>query len=77
MTFESGVVSENWKSVVIVPLYKGIGERTECINYKTISLLSVVGKIYAGILVDSVRRVTGGLIDDDQDGFRTGRGFCF
>ena len=33
----------------------------------------MVGKIYAGILVDRVRRVTGGLIDDEQGGFRVER----
>ena len=38
-------------------------------------MLSVVGKIYAGILVDRVRRLIGGLIDDEQVGFRPGRGF--
>ena len=48
---------------MIVPLYKGNGERTECKNHRGISLLSVIGKIYAGILVDRVRRVTGRLID--------------
>ena len=31
--FESVVVLEEWRSVVIVPLYKGKGERTECSNY--------------------------------------------
>ena len=36
----------------------------ECKNYKGISLLSVVGKIYVGILIDRVCRVTGDLIDD-------------
>ena len=36
-------------------------------------MLTVVGKIYAGILVDRVRRVTGGLIDDEQSDFRAGR----
>ena len=54
MAFESGVVPEGWRSVVIVLLYKGKGERTECSNYRSISLLSMVGKIYAGILVDSL-----------------------
>ena len=34
----------------------------------------MVGKIYTGILVDSVCRVIGGLIDDEQGGFRVGRG---
>ena len=36
----------------VVPLYNGKGERTECKSYRGISLLSVVGKIYTGILVD-------------------------
>ena len=34
----------------------------------------MVGKINAGILVDRVRKVTEGLIDDVQGGFRAGRG---
>ena len=42
MPFESGVVPEYWRSAVIVPWYKGKGERTECKNYRGISLLSVV-----------------------------------
>ena len=48
MAFESGVVPEYWRSAVIVPLYNGKGERTECKTYTGICLLSVVGKIYAG-----------------------------
>ena len=59
---------------MIVPLYKGYGERKECKNYRGISLLYVVGKIYAGILVFIIRRVTGGLVDDEQRGFREGKG---
>ena len=56
---------EDWKSAVIVPLYKGKGERSKCKNYRSISMLSVVEKIYAGILVDRVRIVTVGLINDE------------
>ena len=40
--FESGGVPEVWRSAVIVPLYKGKGEKNECKNYKRIWLLSVV-----------------------------------
>ena len=36
----------------------------------------MVRKIYVGILVDRVHRVTGSLIDDEQGVFRMGRG-CF
>ena len=53
MAFESDGVREDWRSAVKVPLYKGKGERTEYKNCRGISL-SMVGKIYAGILVDRV-----------------------
>ena len=51
-------------------------ERTECKNYRGISL-SMVGKIYVGILVDRVRRVTGSLNDDEQGSFRAGKGCVY
>ena len=73
MAFESGAVPEDWRSAVTVPLYKGKGEMTECKNFRGISLSTMVGEIYAGALVDRFCRVTGGLIDDEQGGFRTGR----
>ena len=41
---------------MIVLLYKGKGERTECNNYRGISL-SVVYKTFAGMLVDKEKRV--------------------
>ena len=70
MAFESGVVPEDLRSGGIVPLHKGKGEMIKCKNYRGISLLGVVGKTYADILVGGVRSVTGGLIDDEQGGFR-------
>ena len=56
----------DWRSAVVVPLYKSKGERTECCSYRGISLLSVFGKIYAGIIVDRIRKVTEGSIDDEK-----------
>ena len=49
-------------------------ERTECKNHRVIILLSVVIKIYVGILVDRVRIVTEGLTGGEQGSFRPGRG---
>ena len=63
MAFETGVVREDWISAVIVPLYKGKGERIEYSNCRYISLLSV----------HRICRVTGGLIDDEQGGSRADR----
>ena len=48
IAFESDAVPEDWRSAVIVPLYKGKEEKTDCKNYRGISLLCVVGKIYGG-----------------------------
>ena len=58
LSFENGV-PEYWRSTVIVPLYKGKVERNKCKNYRGIGLFSVFGKLYAGILIDRVCRVTG------------------
>ena len=74
MAFESSVVHGDWRSVVIVPLYNGKRENNEYINYRRIRLLSMVGKIYAEILIGRVHRVNGGLVDDEQGGFKEGRG---
>ena len=58
MAFESGVVPQDWRSAVIVSLYKSKKERTEYRNYKGIILVRAFGKINAGILADRVREVT-------------------
>ena len=47
----------------------GKEEKIECRNYIGISLLNVVGKIYARIFVDRVLTVTEGLSDDDKQIF--------
>ena len=50
IAFESGGVSVDCRSAVIVPLYNGKGERYECKNYRGISLF-IVEKVYAGTRV--------------------------
>src|SRR5678816_3949849 len=53
--FMQGIVPRDWRRVVIVPLYKGKRDKGNCRNYRGISFLSVVGKIYTGILVERMR----------------------
>ena len=38
MAFESGVVSEDCRSALIVPQFNGKGERTECENYSFLNV---------------------------------------
>ena len=64
MGIERGVVSEDWRSIVIVPQYKVKGEKIKCKNYRGIIFLIILGKIYVGILVDRDCTVTEGLIND-------------
>ena len=50
MAFESGFVPGEWRSAVIVPVYKGKGERSKFKSYRGHSLLSVDGKNICGDL---------------------------
>jgi exonuclease III len=74
LCWQQGQVPGDWTKAVIVPLYKGKGSQQECRNYRGISLLSVVGKMYARILIERVVKVTESKIWDVQAGFRRGMG---
>ena len=50
------------------------GSRTECGNYRGISLLSVAGKILAKVLLNRLQPLSESIIPETQCGFRPGRG---
>ena len=58
----------------MVPIYKGKGDRYACGNYRGISLLSIVGKIFGRVLINRIRAETEEVLMDEQCGFRRGRG---
>lgn len=57
---------------VIVPIFKK-GDSSLCDNYRGISLLSVVGKIYERIIENRLRKVLEPTLQGSQAGFRPGR----
>ena len=59
---------------IILPIYKCKGDRSECKNYRGISLLSIPSIVYGRILIEKVHSLTEGLIGEEQCGFRSGRG---
>ena len=69
-----GVVPADWTNACIVPLYKGKGDKYECGNWRGISLLSVVGKLYGKVLINRIKHGTEECIGEEQCGFRCGRG---
>ncbi|CAG5021593.1 unnamed protein product [Parnassius apollo] len=67
-------VPDDWCKAVLVSIYKGKGSQQDCKNYRGISLLSIVGKLYAKVLIERVMKETDGKIWDVQAGFRKGMG---
>ena len=72
--FMLSIVPVDWVIACMVPLYKGKGDMYECSNFRGISLLSVVGKVYDRVLINRIRDKTENVIAEVQGGFRRGRG---
>ena len=72
--FMLSIVLVDWGIACMVPLYKGKGDVHECSNFRGISLLSVVGKVYSRVLINRIRDKTENVITEVQGGFRRGRG---
>ena len=52
---EGGEVPQDMRDVNIVTLYKNKGDRGDCINYRGISLLNMVGKLFAKVVLMTLR----------------------
>ena len=72
LVWRVGVAPNDWRKALIIPIYKK-GSRLECSNYRGISLLSVIGKMYARVLNDRIKLMTEGKAMDEQGGFRARR----
>ena len=48
-------IPSDWKRGMLVPLWKGKGDRLVCDNNRGVTLLSVPGKVFARILLDRIR----------------------
>ena len=64
-----------WKVSSVVPVFKNVGEGSTAKNYRPVSLLSVVSKVFEKLvnnrLVDHIEKC--GLFSDFQYGFRSSR----
>ncbi len=56
------------RKVIIVPLYKGNGNRKECNNFRGISLLSVPGNINGRLFNERVMKISDKSVRDEQGG---------
>ena len=68
-----GEVPQDMRDTKIVTLYKNKGDRSDCNNYRGISLLSIVGKIYARIILVRLQKLAERVYPESQCGFRAER----
>jgi len=71
--WREGEVPKDWERGIVMPLFKK-GDRMDLDNYRGITLMDVVGKVFSGILRDRLERFYEGKIVEEQAGFRKGRG---
>ena len=66
-------VPQAWKDGIVIPIHKK-GEKSDCSNYRGITLLSVAGKILTTIIQWRILQNLEETTDEQQAGFRPGRG---
>ena len=57
----------------IITHFKNKGERSDCNNYRGISLLSVIGKVFAKVILIRLQKLSERVYPESQCGFRAGR----
>ncbi|KAK3520782.1 hypothetical protein QTP70_032353 [Hemibagrus guttatus] len=73
ISWQSGTVSLDWATGVVIPLFKK-GDWRVCSNYRGITFLSLPGKVYSRVLERRVRPLVETRIQEEQCGFRPSRG---
>ena len=71
--WESENIPKDWGESVIVPIFKK-GIRNECGNHRGISLVPVVTRLLASLLLRRLQLARDSLTREQQAGFRPGRG---
>jgi hypothetical protein len=57
----------------IITLYKNKGDRSDCNNYRGISLLSIAGKLFARVALRRLQVIAENIYPESQCGFRAER----
>lgn len=72
LVFDSGVVPDDWLLGIIKLIYKGKGDRSQPENYRPITLLSCLGKLFS-ILCDFLNTFADEIqLINESTGFRKG-----
>ena len=74
LVFNCGVIPEIWSTGIVKPIYKNKGDKSNPDNYRGITLLSCLGKLFTAILNKRLTfyAETIMLLNEAQTGFRKG-----
>ena len=73
LVWKEGTVVVEWRNATVVPIPKK-GNLHVCDNWRGISLLDVVGKLFARVLQDRLQVTAEEILPESQAGVRRGRG---
>ena len=73
MVWRVGKAPCDWRNAVLVPIHKK-GSKMDCTKYRGMILMSIVGKVYAGVLNERVKVLMVDKVMNEQGVFRAGRG---
>ena len=71
--WQTKIIPGDWRKGVIIPLWKKKGSRSDCSNYRGITLLSVPGKLFSMVLLDRCRSIIRKIRRLEQAGFMSDR----
>ena len=72
--FETGIVPDNWLMGNIKPIYKNKGDKMDPKNYRPITILSCLGKLFTAVLSERLTKYSDDffILNENQCGFRKG-----
>ena len=73
LCWEQGHIPQDMRDANIVTLYKNNGDLSDCNNYRGISLLSIVSKVFARVTLARLQSLASQVYPESQCGFRAGR----
>lgn len=71
--WEKEEANEDWTLSILIRLYTNKGEKQVCDNYRGISLLNVISKIFSRIILNRIQSVIDCQLLETQSGFRANR----